>query len=466
MPSRLPQWRRPDWLVPLLVFLGSSAGMHLVERTFRIVAKARLADGFLFQIWTSNWTMQTMGLEDMQPVGPKALWYDHIYPPLVDSIRYLLAMPEISAGQPASQMSVDFRLYVVYTLCFGAVNTVVYLWIRDLTRSGWWALAGTVIWAISPGYLTIIMLLEASPPALAFIACAFYLLYRFLKTRRLGYSTAFFVALLLGSYTRNIAQTHVLVIVVIAFIAFWFLSTRRAWWMQALSLIVVALMFALPVKQYVMFATTDVSTYGGYQRAGMLWIDPRTVPTPAEWPANINANATTFSSRYNTQETMKDNYRLTAAANAYLVEHPVDAVRALGRSLTITVPEMLKPTSSYTENFLVDVLPWRPVYDWLFSGWRYLLLVLGSVAVVGFSRGWSGSLRLLRRYGWFLVFYALIAAPVLWSNRYYPGREDEGPIWTEAVRLKIFIEVPLYVGLVYAVWVAVGALRRRAPAGS
>ena len=69
--------------------------------------------------------------------------------------------------------------------------------------------------------------------------------------------------------------------------------------------------------------------------------------------------------------------------------------------------------------------------------------------------GWQGTWTLLKRYGWFAVFWALIAIPVLWSNRFYPGREIEGPIWTDAIRQKIFLEVPVYVLLVYSLWATI-----------
>ena len=78
------------------------------------------------------------------------------------------------------------------------------------------------------------------------------------------------------------------------------------------------------------------------------------------------------------------------------------------------------------------------------------------------SRGWAGTLTLLRRYGWFAVFWGLVAIPVAFSNRYWPpGSEDLGPIHTEAARLKAFLEVPLYAVIVYALWVAVGRVRAR-----
>ena len=68
--------------------------------------------------------------------------------------------------------------------------------------------------------------------------------------------------------------------------------------------------------------------------------------------------------------------------------------------------------------------------------------------------------RWARRYGWFLGFYALIAAPVLWSNRFIPGEEGIGPVWTDAIRLKMFLEVPLVALVGYSLWLLPGLIGR------
>ena len=145
MLNRRGMW--PRWLAPTLIVVVSAAGLHLAERTMRLVAFDALPEGYRFQIWTSNWTMQTMGLEDMFPFGPRALWYDHIYPPLLDAIRYAIAAPQFVDAARPPYINVDFALYEIYAVCFGITNAIVYLWVRDLTRNGWWALGASTAWA-------------------------------------------------------------------------------------------------------------------------------------------------------------------------------------------------------------------------------------------------------------------------------------------------------------------------------
>ena len=441
------------WLAPVLVATISTAVLHLVERTARIVAPQLWPDGYRFQDWQSNWLMQTLGLEEMIPFGPKALWYNHIYPPLLDGIRYVFTFPETSAGLPVSAMAVDFRLYALYAVFFGLVNAMLFIWVRNLTRNAWWAVVVTIGWAISPGYITLMTLLDPSPLAMTTITASWLLLFYFLKTRHLGFATAFFGAFLLASLSRTVTQWHVLIVLWIAVVAFWFMAKRRNALLLVLNAVLVGLMMVIPIKQYVMYATTDVTSFGGYHRAGMLWIDPRTVPEP-EYPQHMIDNALAFSSRFNTQEQVKDNYRLGLAANAFIREHPVEAVQRLAKSLTVTVPEMMRSTSYYTQNYLVEKIPWRAPMDWLFSGWPYLLMIIGSLAMIVLTRGWRGAWRLVRCYGWLGVFWALVGVTVIWSNRFWPGQEDAGAVQTDAIRQKMFLEIPIVVIVAYGMWLA------------
>ncbi len=449
-PSARAAWWRA-WLAPVVVAVVSTAALHLALRTFRLLNKDVIPEGYRVQDWTSNWLMQTLGLEEMIPFGPRAFWYSHVYPPLQDMIRYVFTFPETSAGDSLSPISVDFRLYALYTVLYGVVNALLYVWIRSLTRNGWISLGVTVVWAVHPGYITIMTLLDPSPLAMLTISLSLFFLYMFLRYRHLAWSTAFFAALLLASLARTVTQIHVLAVLFVALVAFWFIARRRTWWLMVLNVLLVLLLCAIPVKMKVMYDTWDVTTYGGYHRVGPLWIDPRTVPEP-EYPQHIIDNALAFSSRFNTQEQVKDNYRLGGAAGEFLVTRPLEVPERLWKSLQITVPEALRPSSKYTQNYFVEKIPWRDAWDWLFSGWPYLLLISASAVVIGWTRRWRGVGRLLVKYGWFVVFYGLLALPILFSNRFRPGEEDLGPVWTDAIRQKVFLEMPIWVLMGYALW--------------
>ena len=452
---------RQHWVMPTVVTVVSALSLNQFQWIFRHANADRLPGGYLLQEWSSESMMQTLALKDMFAFGPMFVVYDHVYPPLQDVLRYVYSLPDLYHRMPPNYGSVDLHLYLTYVWCFGLVNAIVYLWVRDLTRNGWWALTVTLLWAIAPGYLTNMMLLDPTPPAMLFVSAAFYFLYRFLRSRRLGYVALFLSAMLLASWSRNVIQWHVLVVLAALVIASWWLTTRRSLWILATSVFLLLLIAVVPIKQYVMFGTTDTSSYGGYHRVGMIWVNPHTVPEP-DFPDHILGNAERFQSKWNTTDGIRDNYRLSAGATEAWLSDPIRSGVAAIRGLTITVPEALRPSSDYVDNFLVAELPWKGVYDWVFSGWRYILILAGAIAILWWSRGVQGMGRLARRYGWLLGFYALIAAPILWSNRFIPGEEQLGPVWTDAIRLKMFLEVPMVALVAYSLWLLPALIRARA----
>jgi hypothetical protein len=521
--SLRPNHTGPTYLPPVLVAVCSVLLMLVAQAIFRWRNADDLPSGYLLQDWSSDVMMQTLPLNDLIAFGPMALWYSHVYPPLQDSIRYLFALPEILSDEPISIMAVDLRLYVLYALAYGLVNAILFIWVRSLTGRGWWALGVTVVWALHPGYLTVMTLLDPSPLATLTISAALLLLYLFLRTRNLGYATGFFAVLVLASLSRSIVQVHVLVVVIVALVAFWFMAKQRNAALMAFNVVFVGLLFVMPIKMQMLYATWDSTSFGGYHRVGMLWIDPNTIPqpvpesatlqyqlleqareeaenprrlaqlTPEEirstqrqyaearrawemqradyprvdftqaigYPERIIRNALKFTASFNTSQQVLDNFRLGAAANAFITHQPIEAAQRLMKSVGLTLPEAFRPASEYTQNYFVESLPWRGLWDWMFSGWRYLLMIVGAAAVIVWRRGWLQVAQLLRRYAWFAVFYALLALPILLSNRYRPGEEELGPIWTDAMRQKVFLEIPVWAVLGYALWLVASRTGRK-----
>ncbi len=447
-------------MAPIIVWCLSSLSLWLILLWLQAAHPETIIEGFKIRDESSDTAWQTIRLNEMWSYGPSTLWWMHIYPPLYDAIRYLLMQPEVSGGLAPSAVAVDFRLYIMNVILFGLVAMVVYLWVRDLTRSGWWGLAGAAFWSVLPASVSFMMLLNQTGLAIAAMAVAFYLLYRFCRTRRNAYAAGFLVALLVASMTRNVVQIHVFVIVVVAAVSFYFMGRPRRWWALAVNLLLVVLIGFWPARAYVLYSTFDVSTHTGYNRAGALWINPLDVPVPEEYPENINDNAVRLSSGWNTQETMKDNYRLGNAANEFVLTEPVEAFTRALQSLTVTMPTMFRSITVQWYNTYDFEFPLAPGLNWLFSGWRFVALILGSVIIIIRSVGLRGTWERIRRYGWFAVFWILTAIPVALSNRYWPPEVPE-PIHSEADRLRGLIDVPVYVLMVLAVSIVARDVGRR-----
>lgn len=509
------QHRRP-WFAPVLVWLAGIAAFWLAIGWVQIFSPDWIFEGFKIRAESADSAWQTIRLWEMWSFGPTTLWWEHVYPPLYDGIRFVLMQPETLRGQEPDVLAVDLRLYWLNSILFGLTAMVVYLWVRDLTGSGRWATVGTVLWSAVPASFAFFVLLYQTGLAIAAMAVAFYLLYRFCRARRYAYAAGFLVALLIASLSRNVVQIHVLLVVVISAFAFWWLARNRRVWMLLVNLGLVALIAFWPARAFFLYGTFDVSTHTGYNRAGALWINPLSVPdfvpgdvkrkydayqsarsqledpaqlavlTPQqvqaarselslleqEWqgiqsqypgvdfktvgtyPDQLLANATKLSSNWNTQETLKDNYRLGEITNEYILTQPLDATSNALRSLAVTVPTMFRSIYVQWYNGFNYTFPFMSAIDWVFSGWRFALLILLTLAVVVRHFGLRGTGQRVVRYAWFAVFWLLTAIPVLLSNRYWPPEIPE-PTHSEADRLRGLIDIPVYVLMALAGFIVV-----------
>jgi hypothetical protein len=89
---------------------------------------------------------------------------------------------------------------------------------------------------------------------------------------------------------------------------------------------------------------------------------------------------------------------------------PGRAIELLGINLDF----YLRPTSRHSSHVIVDRLPWREPFEFLLSGWRFVILLVLSTAawIFGFWRGAAESRRRVLRHGLGLALPALYVAAV------------------------------------------------------
>jgi|GEM_PF-7117527 len=398
---------------------------------------------YLFQTFASDDLMQTVKIEELTNFGPKGLWYFHIYPPLHEALLYVLALPNVLTNKPVTSEVVDLRLYVVYAIIFGLLNTLIFIWVRDLTRSARLGLIIVILWSIYPGNLQMATLVDGTYLSLYLTTLTFYFLYRFLRTRHAKYLTYWLISVAVTTYARPLFQWQVIVPVVLVVGLFVYMSRRTSrGWLVVIDVLMVGLILALPVKSYLMWGSFSTTTYAGFHRTGMLYYDPpQDLYDAVQVPAGALANAEVFKSAYNLPLLVTDNYAREQLANKWIASHSLNELsHVLVKSFNTNLQNALIPTSEYFPNHLSQDLPWRAPMDRILSGYIYLLLGFGTVIAIFVMRGLRGTLGLLRRYGWLIAYYLMVAGTISIQNR------NE---WTEASRLKIFIEIPVWVAAAY-----------------
>lgn len=442
------------WLAKPSVAIGwlSTLALLAAEALFRILRPEALYTSnqvqtvpYLFQNYASDDLLQTVKIADLVSFGPLGLWYFHVQPPIHQAILYALALPETLSNAPITSEIVDLRMYVLYTVVYGLLNALLFVWARDLTRSTRLSLIVTALWAIYPGNLQMATLLDGTYLSLYLITLTLYLLYRFLRTREAKYATLFLASLTVTSYARTIFQIHVVVVLVVAVFCFWWMQKdRRKAGLMIVDVVLILIMVALPVKQYLMFGSFSTTTFGGYHRTGMLFYDPPPLLYySTHVPENVVRNAEVFKSDNNIPVIAEDNYIREQLANQWIASHPIgETVGVLLRSLNLNFQTAMSPTSEYGDNEFAHSPFWRAPMDYVLSGYRYVALAFLVMIGIVVLRGLRDSLGLLRRYGWLVALYLMIAVTVGLQNR------NE---WSEANRLKIFVEIPVWLGATYLV---------------
>jgi len=443
--------RRPTTVITLISWVA----LGLYEWLFRVLRPEGLSSSaqvetvpYLFQNYASDDLLQTVKIADLAEFGPLGLWYFHVQPPLHQAILYVLALPDVIGGSQVTSELVDMRMYVVYIGIYGLLNALVFLWLSDLTGSRAISWTFTILWAVYPGNIAMATLLDGTYLSLYLITLMLYFMYRFLRTRKSRYITWWLVAFTVTSYARTVFQIHFMVLLVAALLAFWWMqSDRRRWGVMALQVLLVVITVALPVQRYLMWGSFSTTTFGGFHRTGMLFYDPSPEAYEAiPIPADIQERSEVFQSDNNVPIIVADNIRREQLANEWISEHSLgELVAVLATSVRLNFETGMAPTSMYSRNDFSHNLPWRAPMNAVLSGYAYPVIAVLAILAIVILAGPRRFVGYCRRYGWLFVFYLVIAGTVLLQNR-----ND----WSEAHRLKVFVEIPVWLSVAFAVSLA------------
>jgi hypothetical protein len=364
--------------------LGVAAGAFLFLMALESLARSRAPDGLRFQAWTSERLMQTLSLKHLRDEPLRSLWYLHIQPPLLDTFRAVLAQVHHSLDGAALVDAVDRGTYVAWAAVFAATAALVFAWIQALAGRRL-ALGATVLWVLHPGAIAFASLLDSTAASAAAFLWFCFELWRF--TRAQGSVARLVVASLVLFFLRSVFQWPFLPLVVLCLVLMR-LPRRQVLGYGAATGLILGLYIA---KQLVLFGTPLTSTFDGLnfcRAVGLGEPDIGTLQVPREaFPASLPPPSRALVLReeekiggfynYNHLDYLRYSVGLKYACRQMLRERPLSSTLA---SFAENLALYGQPSSRYQPNILVDSLPWRGVFDFVFSAPVFWMLLLATGA--------------------------------------------------------------------------------------
>ena len=433
---------REGWREAFLVGLVGTVGLLAYQWALLTFATDRLFAGYRFQAWSSNDFMQEVKIQDLMDAGPIALWYLHVQPPMLEGLRLTLSLPEYLSNGTMTPQMIDQRMYVLYAVFYGALLFTVFLWVRTLTGSRVWALAGAVAIGAYPGTIAMATLLDGTFPSAVLTTAMLFLLYLAIRQGSPRLLNWWLLSLVLLSFTRTIFQLQILIFMpVVVFLLYRYRMRSAKPIAVLLSVILTGSLFLLPAKQYVLYDTTATTSFAGNHQIEVVSYRPTDAELAAvEVPQDIIENAEQFDSGFNSPENVELNYILTQVGNDYYLRDPFQVAKNLLWGVQMNTVQAFRWTHDYSivgagpANIAADLLPWTPPSNVALSWAFYWLVLLVTVGALLYVYGIRGLMQLVRRYAALAFIVATTMLTFLLANRYD---------WTEADRLK-YILVPFF----------------------
>lgn len=448
---RLARAARAFWAERLhrqaaLVFAGATLFLALL----RLLAAPLELPGGTFQAWTSEYMMQTVSVADLRLEPLRSLVYLHIQPPLFDALRAVLVAAHPGLEGQALLRAVDRNLYVCWGFAYGAAAALVFVWTarRFGPRAG---LGGAALFALHPASIFYATFLDTTFVSAAGVLWLVYELWRFGQRR--GSAARLAASLIALLLTRSIVQWPFLFV---AAAALWLIGADRRRATRALAAFALVTA-AFVAKQYALFGLTITSSFGPDSFCkGLSSYCQGTTPVPlpdlpAPGAAGVLRRTQKVDGEYNYNQLafLKRSFAQMAEYRALLRATPPGR---LARLMAHNVALWLRPSSRHSPHALVDALPWRGAFDFVWSGG--VLVALLAAAALGWwlrSRGSPGALR--GGLGLALPCAYFAAVSIVFESG-------------ENMRYKFFVEPVLLVFVWGEACAAVARLRARARAGA
>ncbi len=424
-----------------VVFIVSASFLVFLEAYFRSDA----ISGIYYQVQTSDAMMQALPIQTLRDDPFHSLWFLHIQPPMLDIIRAILAnFSSYNSGQALLEY-VDKGLYFIWLVIFALLNSLVFIWVKRLTNSVLFGSIAAVVWLLHPAPIEYATFLESTLLSSFFITWMIYELWRFLKND--GSSIRLSLAASLAFLTRTVIQWYFLPVFAVSLLI---MRIRRR---DAIVSVTIfgSIVILLCLKQFMLFHTLSTTTFAGYHKTGIIWCEPSNL-IMQRYAKQINVQypleAVNYGGKFNSEATWRDNLIHSAIFADLLKTNFIKCIKEIFQSFRYNFSNYWYPSVYGTENVITGNLPWTFLYNWVFSGTRFIFLLLISGLIwVCFSKS-SIKKNTAKVIGLLLVLSYIFVISNL-CNRLF---------WTEAYRIKFFLEPVYFIFVFSQIFLAIRAL--------
>jgi hypothetical protein len=424
--------KRKLLFIGALITLSGFLFLVVLESVMRPYAK----EGLYFQDWSSEKMMQNVSIKDLSDAPLETIFNIHIEPPASDIIRAILVHIWPASNPLTSLRHVDFLLYLLWALVYSLLGLVVFLWTFQLTGMGG-AIIAAVVFLLHPACIFYATFLDNTLLTSFLVLLLYYQLWK-IKNNSKGSIVVVAIVALALFFTKPIFQWPFVLVVGFSLLLFG-MSKRRV---MIFLLITGGVMSLYMAKQYFQFGILTTSSFTGQnlnRSVGMGtsnyrgYLDTHSIPEGegSGLPAVLTREKKIDgSTNFNNIKYLEYNQQLIDEYKDYILSTPMSR---LINSYLENLRIYFEPSSWYTNNVIVDRLPWRSLYDRIFS----FPILIGLLALLGIA--WL--LRAAERkdfvayIGLLLPGLAILAVTVLFEKG-------------ENMRFKFFLEPVIFVFLV------------------
>lgn len=337
--------------------------------------------GYLYQGWTSEAFMQTVSIEDLRKAPWESLKNIHIQPPGYDALRAFLVQLWPTLEIHEALKKVDLTIYFLWTIAYSLGGVIIFLWLAEAANPKF-AFISALLFFLHPGWIEYATFLDTTLPSALLILWMFYLLWKTYRGNAPVFSLT--LILLLLFFTRSLFQWQFIPVIATSL-----LLLKMPFKKTVLIITVISVIFgAYLIKQKREFGIASTSSFTGINLTSALNVGDFDHPyaidgfeehPEASLPSVLNRTEKISGTiNYNNYQYLWYNKKLTNRVVKFLKTYPA---RYLISNTLENLEIYFKPSSRYTtRHVIVDRLPWRNIYDRLFSTpFQQIFLIISGV---------------------------------------------------------------------------------------